>query len=227
MPHCLQTDVCKCKPAGVGRGAGQVLRPAHAATRSGPASAWADSRAFAVRRAVLPRLASYTPRREVQGRTTALNEHGKSDRPAVPAKSPNNAEQPAAEGMEGRGLAKVRSREQHAPRTQRRTSVRSALERVRQAAKRDRKQRFTALLHHVYDLQALRVAYFGLKKEAAPGVDGRRRGGTTARRGGTTARRWRATSRTSPIGSNAERTGPSRFAGCSSPRPTGGRGRSA
>jgi hypothetical protein len=34
--------------------------------------------------------------------------------------------------------------------------------------------RFTALLHHVYHLDALREAYFSLKKEAAPGVDGQR-----------------------------------------------------
>ena len=101
-----------------------------------------------------------------------MNEHGKSDRPVVPAKSPNNAGRPVAEEMEGRGLAKGNSQEQHAPRTQRRTSAQSALERVRQAASRDGKQRFTALLHHVYDLEALRAAYFGLKKEAAPGVDG-------------------------------------------------------
>jgi len=31
---------------------------------------------------------------------------------------------------------------------------------------------FTALLHHVYDFEALRAAYFGLKKDAAAGVDG-------------------------------------------------------
>ncbi len=35
-----------------------------------------------------------------------MNEHGKSDRPVVPAKSLNKAGQPAAEGMEGRGLTK-------------------------------------------------------------------------------------------------------------------------
>ena len=35
-----------------------------------------------------------------------MNGQGKSDRPVVPVKSPNNAGQPAAEGMEGRGLAK-------------------------------------------------------------------------------------------------------------------------
>jgi hypothetical protein len=46
-----------------------------------------------------------------------MNDHGKSDRPAVPAKSPNNAGRPAAEGMEGRGLAKGNPRQQHASRT--------------------------------------------------------------------------------------------------------------
>jgi group II intron reverse transcriptase/maturase len=101
-----------------------------------------------------------------------MNEQGKSDRPAVPGKSPNNAGQPAAEGMEGRGLAKGNLRQQNAPRTPSRDGAPSALERVRQAARRDRKTQFTALLHHVYDPDALRAAYFGLKREAAPGVDG-------------------------------------------------------
>jgi RNA-directed DNA polymerase len=32
--------------------------------------------------------------------------------------------------------------------------------------------RFTALLHHVYDVARLRAAFFALKKDAAPGVDG-------------------------------------------------------
>ena len=48
----------------------------------------------------------------------------------------------------------------------------SALERVRQVARRDKKVRFTALLHHVYDVSRLRTAFFALKKDAAPGVDG-------------------------------------------------------
>jgi group II intron reverse transcriptase/maturase len=47
----------------------------------------------------------------------------------------------------------------------------SALERVRQAARVDGKLRFTALLHHVYNPEMLREAYFCLKREAAPGVD--------------------------------------------------------
>ena len=101
-----------------------------------------------------------------------MNEHGKSDRPVVPGKSPNKAGRPAAEGMEGRGLAKGNPRQQNASRAQHRNDAPSALERVRLAARRDRKQRFTTLLHHIYDLDRLREAYFRLKREAAPGVDG-------------------------------------------------------
>jgi group II intron reverse transcriptase/maturase len=74
--------------------------------------------------------------------------------------------------MEGRGLAKGNLRQQNASRTPSRTDAHSALERVRQAARRDKKVRFTALLHHIYTLDTLRAAYFSLKKEAAPGVDG-------------------------------------------------------
>ena len=101
-----------------------------------------------------------------------MNGPGKSDRPAVPAKSPNNAGQPVAEGMEGRGLAKGNLPQQNASRTPSREDALSALERVRQAAKKDKQLRFTALLHHIYNLETLRTAYFSLKKEAAPGVDG-------------------------------------------------------
>ena len=117
---------------------------------------------------------------------------GKSDRPAVPVKSPNNAGQPGAEGMKGRGLAKGNLPQQNASRTPRREDALSALERVRQAAKKDKQLRFTALLHHIYNLETLRTAYFSLKKEAAPGVDGE-----TWRHYGETSRK---TSRISPIG---------------------------
>ena len=101
-----------------------------------------------------------------------MNDHRKSDRPAVPGKSPNKAERSAAEEMEGRGLAKGNLREQNASRTQRRSDALSALERVRQAARKDRKTQFTALLHHIYNPNMLEMAYLALKREAAPGVDG-------------------------------------------------------
>jgi len=101
-----------------------------------------------------------------------MNEPGKSDRPTVPEKSSNNAGQLAAEGMEGRDLAEGNLPQQNASRTPSREDALSALERVRQAAKKDKKLRFTALLHHIYNPETLRKAYYSLKKEAAPGVDG-------------------------------------------------------
>ena len=100
------------------------------------------------------------------------NGTGKSDRPEVPEKSANNVGRPAAEETEGRGLAKGNLRQQNASRTPSRKDAPSALERVRQAAEKDKKLQFTALLHHIYNLETLRMAYFRLKKEAAPGVDG-------------------------------------------------------
>src|SRR6266481_730507 len=100
------------------------------------------------------------------------NGPGKSDSPVVPEKSPNKAGQPVAEGMEGRGLAKGNLPQQNASRTPSRKDAPSELEQVRQAAEKDKKLRFTALLHHIYNLDTLRMAYFRLKREAAPGVDG-------------------------------------------------------
>jgi RNA-directed DNA polymerase len=52
------------------------------------------------------------------------------------------------------------------------SSLQSALERIRQAASRDKKLRFTGLWHHVYQVDRLREAYFNLKRGAAPGIDG-------------------------------------------------------
>jgi group II intron reverse transcriptase/maturase len=74
--------------------------------------------------------------------------------------------------MEGRGRAKGNASLQNTHRTQSREGVHSARERIRQVAKEKKEERFTALLHHVYDIEALREAYLGLKREAAPGVDG-------------------------------------------------------
>jgi RNA-directed DNA polymerase len=48
----------------------------------------------------------------------------------------------------------------------------SARDRIRRAAKADKGRRFTALLHHVYNIDSLRGAYYGLKRDAAPGIDG-------------------------------------------------------
>jgi RNA-directed DNA polymerase len=57
------------------------------------------------------------------------------------------------------------------PRTLNRTSMPDGLERLRQAARQGRKERFTALLHHI-DPALLRTAFLELKRAAAVGVDG-------------------------------------------------------
>ncbi len=101
-----------------------------------------------------------------------MDDQRQSDRPGVPTKAPNNPAHAGAEGLEGSGLAEGNLRQQNAPRTQRRTGAPSALARVREVAGKDKQVRFTALLHHVYDVERLRAAYFALKREAAPGVDG-------------------------------------------------------
>jgi len=107
---------------------------------------------------------------KAEGQEPAMHGAGKSDRPVVPTRSPNKAGRPAAEAVEGRGLAKGNAGGQNAFRTQSRGDASSALARVREAARRDKGQRFTALLHHV-DVERLHTAFRALKKDAAPGVD--------------------------------------------------------
>lgn len=97
---------------------------------------------------------------------------GESDGLIVSGKSSNKVADAAAEGMERRGPAKGNRLQQNALRTQGRNCVQSALERIRQAGRRDRKGQFTALLHHIYDIDVLREAYFNLKKDASAGIDG-------------------------------------------------------
>ena len=103
-----------------------------------------------------------------------MNELGKSDRSVVPTKPSNEARAAARaeERVEGRDLAKGNSPQWHRHRTQRRTELGQALERVRQAASKDKGLRLTALWHHVYDVNRLRAAYFAVKHDAAAGVDG-------------------------------------------------------
>lgn len=99
--------------------------------------------------------------------------HGiqKSDGPVVPTKPPNKGARAPAEVVEGRGPTEGNTDEQNATRTQRRIVAPNALDRVRQAARRDRKAKFTSLLHHV-TLDRLRAAYGALSRRAAPGIDG-------------------------------------------------------
>jgi RNA-directed DNA polymerase len=96
---------------------------------------------------------------------------GESDGRVIPAKCPNKGEQAPAEGMEGRRPTKENTGQATPPRTQSRTSELSDLHGVREAARRDKRTRFTALLHHV-TVPRLRDSYYALRREAAPGVDG-------------------------------------------------------
>src|SRR5689334_23618098 len=95
----------------------------------------------------------------------------KSDAPILPGKLSNKGEQPA-EMAEGRGAAKGNAEQDPTPRTLSRTNrVSTGLEGVRQAARRDRRLRFTALLHHITP-QLLMDSFYSLQKNAAAGVDG-------------------------------------------------------
>ena len=95
----------------------------------------------------------------------------KSDSAVVAAKSPNKAGSPAAEAVEPRAGTKGNANQQSTHRTQTRERVTQALNRVRQAARQRKKERFTALLHHV-NVDTLWTAFYALKRKAAAGVDG-------------------------------------------------------
>ncbi len=117
-----------------------------------------------------------------------MNESGKSDKPVVPMKPANSNSRPnfwefveGLEQVEGRGLAKENLEPaKQTDRTQSRLEesdtlnegLPSALDRVRQAACRDKSLKFTSLWHHVYNIDRLREAYFSLKRNVAAGVDG-------------------------------------------------------
>jgi len=74
--------------------------------------------------------------------------------------------------MEGRGLTKRNLSQQNAFRTQRRADAPSELDQIRQKAKWNKDAKFTALMHHIYNIDTLRFAYFQIKRHAAAGVDG-------------------------------------------------------
>ena len=100
-----------------------------------------------------------------------MHDHGKSDRPVVPAKPPNKPGMPGAEVVEGRGLPKGNTASETRPGRSAGQGVSSDLDRVRQVARKDRDVRFTALLHHV-TVDRLREAYRAISPDAAAGVDG-------------------------------------------------------
>jgi group II intron reverse transcriptase/maturase len=102
-----------------------------------------------------------------------MNGTRKSDSCIVPEKFPNKGSGAPllAEEMEGRRLTKGNSGQQTRHRTLSRASLQQALNRIRQAARRDKKQRFTALWHHVTNLGRLAEAYWRMNRKGAAGVD--------------------------------------------------------
>ena len=99
-----------------------------------------------------------------------MNGSGESSGGIVAAKQPNEGQGEPKEVVERRPPAKENMEQSNSYRAPNRESEPSGLGRVRQAAKKDKKLRFTTLLHHV-DLGQLRSSYFSLKKRAAAGVD--------------------------------------------------------
>ena len=109
---------------------------------------------------------------KVTNRNPGMHARGKSDGRVVPGKPPNNdGDDPSAEVVEGRRSTEGNAMQAAATRTQSRLDAWIALDRVREVARRDRRARFTALLHHV-TVDRLREAFYVLKHKAAPGVDG-------------------------------------------------------
>src|SRR3984893_3865652 len=100
-----------------------------------------------------------------------MNGTKKSDSSIVPAKPANKAERSTAELVEGDDGTKRNAELQSTVRTQSREAVTQAQARIRGAVTRNEKEKLTALLHHV-SIDVLRWAFFNIKKQAAPGVDG-------------------------------------------------------
>ncbi len=97
-----------------------------------------------------------------------MHARGKSDDRVIPGKPPNHdGDDPSAEAVEGRRSTEGNTLPEAASRTQSRLDAWIALQRVREVARRDRRARFTALLHHV-TVDLLRESFSALKRHAAP-----------------------------------------------------------
>ncbi|WP_404294394.1 group II intron reverse transcriptase/maturase (plasmid) [Microvirga sp. RSM25] len=100
-----------------------------------------------------------------------MNDPEESDPVIVAMNLVNKAGSPAAEQGEPRAGTKGKADQHSTCRAQDRESVSQVLDRIRQAARHRTKEKFTALFHHISP-EALRRAFYALKREAAPGVDG-------------------------------------------------------
>jgi RNA-directed DNA polymerase len=103
-------------------------------------------------------------------RKSGMDASGKSDGCVVPKKPSNKGEEPA-ETVEGRRPTERNTVQSATPRTQCRDGVSIGLQGVREAARKQERVRFNALLHHV-TVERLRESFYALKRQASPGVDG-------------------------------------------------------
>jgi RNA-directed DNA polymerase len=113
-----------------------------------------------------------TPDREakVPCRTASMPVSAASDHAIVPMNPSNKDGHPSAEREEGRAWTKENARPSHTYPTQRGASVSQGWARVRQAARKHKQEKFTALLHHL-TVDLLRDSFYGRQRHAAPGVD--------------------------------------------------------
>src|SRR6516164_9706292 len=98
-----------------------------------------------------------------------MNGREESDPSIVTSKPTNKAGPPAAEPVEGSDRAKRNASLQSTNRTQCRSIVSQAQARIRQAATRNRKEKLTALLHHI-SVDTLRYVFLDMKKKEGPGI---------------------------------------------------------
>ena len=118
---------------------------------------------------VVPGAVSPGGTEKVIDRKSVIDAAEKSDTPVVPKKPPNKGE--PAEVVEERGVAKGNVGEAPADRTQSRGTASMGLEGIREVAGRDRRMKFTSLLHHITP-SLLVESFYDLKRDAAAGVDG-------------------------------------------------------
>ncbi len=100
-----------------------------------------------------------------------MDGHGQSDSRIVPKKVPNKALSGGGTGGKAAGQRECATAP-HTPDTGPEQGMQAALERIRVVVRREKEEQFTALYHHVYNIEHLREAYLGLKRGAAAGVDG-------------------------------------------------------
>ncbi len=94
-----------------------------------------------------------------------------SDCAIVPMKRPNEEAKASAEAVEGRVRTKENDVEHHTQPTLSGERGSEELDGVRQMAHARKRERFTALLHHL-TIDLLRGSYYALKRSVASGVDG-------------------------------------------------------